>query len=275
MTGTFFEHSKLTYTKWLEILDCEISGQTLRETSYRTKLSVRTCFYMRHKLYTAFRKFQAVVLKGDVQLDTTFVDIELKGMKLMPKPVKGSRKNPPAKILFDREPQIAICTARDSSGHILFEIAGTDGENSAKYQKYRERFDDHCTIISDESSAIKKFTRDNSLNWVPLTEGRHKLKDGRNISVVNSLHSELKDLIRKKRGVSLRHLQGYLNWIIFRHMGHSLVREYYQLEAYYSIMHERKELCNAEISRRPFPVSLKDIYGKYQYGLFAPTQSFN
>ena len=109
------------------------------------------------------------------------------------------------------DPQVCISAAADESGEILFLISGYGAESSAKYQLHIDRYDQRCRIISDGSSSIRKFCKDNHFRCTALTEGYHKTKEGKHISDVNSLHSDLKDLIRKKRNVSIRHLQGYLN----------------------------------------------------------------
>lgn len=274
-TASFFKHSRISYETWLEVLDCEMAGYTLRETAYRTGLSVPTCFYLRHKIYGALEKEQANILTGTVQLDTTFVSIDLKGLKLMPKPVKGSKKNPPAQILFDKEPKVCITTASDNSGNILFRISGTGGESFDKYEQTKDLFDQNCTIVSDCASSIIKFTKSNNLAHKALTEGYHKLKDGSTISDVNSLHSSLKDLIRKKRGVSLRHLQGYLNWIVFKKKISNKLRSTYKLLSYASVYTENRKYKNEDICEKEFPISLREIYGKYKYGMFSPTLKFN
>ena len=274
-TTSFFKHSRLSYETWLDVLDCEMAGYTLKETAYRTGLSVTTCFYLRHKIYGSLEKEQATELIGNVQLDTTFVNIDLKGVKIMPKPVKGSKKNPPSPFPFEKEPKVCITTASDDSGNTLFKISGTGGESSDKYEQDINLFDKNCTIISDCASSILKLAKKYNLNHKPLTEGYHKLKDGSTISDVNALHSSLKDLIRRKRGVSLRHLQGYLNWIVFKKKISNLLRSTYKLHSYASIYTEDKKYSNVDICTKEFPINLSDIYGKYRYGMFSPTLMLN
>ena len=142
-----------------------------------------------------------------------------------------------------------------------------DGEGSAHY-------DQNCRIISDDSSSIRKFCKNNRFKSVPLTEGYHKTKDGKHISHVNSLHSDLKDLIRKKRGLGLRHLQGYLNLIVFkRRFILNIERKLYDLTSFDFIKVKQKLLNNKDICKKPYPISLSDIYERYHYGMYAlPTQ---
>lgn len=274
-TSSFFKHSRLSYDTWLDVLDCEMAGYSLKETAYRCGLSVTTCFNLRHKIYGALEKEQADKLTGKVQLDTTFVDIDLKGTKIMPKPVKGSKKNPPSLLIFDKDPKVCITTAVDSNGDIVFKISGTGGESFDKYEKDIDLFDENCTIISDCAASILKLTKTYKLAHKILTEGRHKLKDGSTISDVNALHSSLKDLIRKKRGVSLRHLQGYLNWIVLKKKIADKIRATYKLLCYASIYTEDKKYTNEDICKKEMPIDLERIYGRYKYGMFAPTLILN
>jgi len=275
VTKSFFKNTRISYEQWLKLMECEMIGSSLKETSYQTRLSVTSCFYLRHKLYKALEEAQAEKLKKDVQLDTTFLDISFKGMKNTPKPIKGSRKNPKSESFpYMKDPQVCISTAADEKGGILFLISGYGAESSAKYQLHIDRYDQRCRIISDGSSSIRKFCKDNHFRCITLTEGYHKTKDGKHISDVNSLHSDLKDLIRKKRNVSIRHLQGYLNWIVFkRRFILQIQRKLYDLKTYGYIRGKEKKLRNFDICKIPFPISLKEIYGQYHYGMFAsPTQ---
>ena len=275
VTKSFFKNTRISYEQWLKLMECEMIASSLKETSYQTRLSVTSCFYLRHKLYKALEEAQAEKLKKDVQLDTTFLDISFKGMKTTPKPIKGSKKNPKSESFpHMKDPQVCISTAADENGEILFLISGYGAESSAKYQLHIDRYDQKCRIISDGSSSVRKFCKDNHFRCTALTEGYHKTKDGKHISDVNSLHSDLKDLIRKKRNVSIRHLQGYLNWIVFkRRFILQIQRKLYDLKTYGYIRGKEKKLRNFDICKIPFPISLKEIYGQYHYGMFAsPTQ---
>ena len=275
VSKSFFKNTRISYEQWLKLLECEMIGSSLKETSYQTRLSVTSCFYLRHKLYKAFQNAQTEKLKKEVQLDTTFLDISFKGMKNTPKPIKGSKKNPKSESFpYMKDPQVCICTAADEKGEILFLISGYGAESSAKYQLHIDRYDQRCKIISDGSSSVRKFCKDNHFRCIALTEGYHKTKEGKHISDVNSLHSDLKDLIRKKRNVSIRHLQGYLNWIVFkRRFILHIQRKLYDLKTYGYIRGKEKKLRNFDICKIPFPIPLKEIYGQYHYGMFAsPTQ---
>ena len=271
VTKSFFKNTRISYDQWLKLMECEMIGSSLKETSYQTRLSVTSCFYLRHKLYKALEEAQAEKLKKDVQLDTTFLDISFKGMKTTPKPIKGSKKNPKSESFpHMKDPQVCISTAADEKGGILFLISGYGGESSAKYQLHIDRYDQRCRIISDGSSSIRKFCKDNHFRCITLTEGYHKTKDGKHISDVNSLHSDLKDLIRKKRNVSIRHLQGYLDWLVLlKRLRYTLDMRKWRPEAYMMTMQEIIPFRCCDIPKKPMPISLYNAYGEYHYGIFS------
>ena len=73
------------------------------------------------------------------------------------------------------------------------------GEFSDRYQLHIAHYDPKCCIISDDSSSIRKFAKANRFRCIALMEGYHRTKAGKHISDVNSLHSDLKDLMCRKR----------------------------------------------------------------------------
>lgn len=42
------------------------------------------------------------------------------------------------------------------------------------------------------------------------------ISSGNSVSSVNELHTEAKEMIRHKKGISAPHLQAYLDWLVFR-----------------------------------------------------------
>ena len=45
---------------------------------------------------------------------------------------------------------------------------------------------------------------------------RYTISSGSIVSSVNELHTETKEMIRHKKGISTRYLQAYLDWLVFR-----------------------------------------------------------
>ena len=105
-------------------------GSSLKETSYQTGLSITSCFYLRHKIYKALEEAQASSLEGEMQLDTTFLDIEFKGLRITPRLIKGSKVNPKSKDLpCVKDPQTCISTAADEKARSFFLFPGMEGSH--------------------------------------------------------------------------------------------------------------------------------------------------
>ena len=81
-TGTMFSNSPVSFDTWRTFITGELNGLTLQQQSAATRLSVTTCFHMRHKLYAAVSSIQEkVVLNGNIELDPAYTKINLKGTK--------------------------------------------------------------------------------------------------------------------------------------------------------------------------------------------------
>lgn len=77
-----FSNSPVSFDTWRTFIKGKLNGLTLQQQSAATHLSVATCFHMRHKLYAAISSIQdQVVLKGNIELDPAYTNINLKGTK--------------------------------------------------------------------------------------------------------------------------------------------------------------------------------------------------
>ena len=69
--------------------------KTLKDEAYFMNTSITTCFYMRHKLYKAASQIiQEQKLSDEIEIDSQYLSINLKGTKLenMPRYSKKKRK---------------------------------------------------------------------------------------------------------------------------------------------------------------------------------------
>ena len=108
-------------------------------------------------------------------------------------------------------------------------------------------------------------------DYIPsvANKSRFTTDEGNSLSSVNELHSEIKDLIRRKRGVSIRHLQGYLDWLVFRkHLKYTLKMKKWRSEAYMETMQEIIPFSCRSICKKDIPINLYEAYGSYNYGIF-------
>ncbi len=81
-TGTLLYWTHQSVEQWKKFIDYELSNLTLEDTAHFVGVSVSTCFYMRHKLYNAATELiNTQILSEEVQVDTQYLKINLKGTK--------------------------------------------------------------------------------------------------------------------------------------------------------------------------------------------------
>ena len=68
-------------------------------------------------------------------------------------------------------------------------------------------------------------------------------------------------MIRQKHGISTRHLQGYLNWIVMKkYLKYRLDMRKWKSEAYMETMFEQIPFTCAEIPKLKMPINLYEAY---------------
>ena len=282
-TGTMFTHSQTTFDNWSTFIAGELNSLTLQQQSVATGLSVTTCFNMRHKLYRAasFRQ-RETVLSGMTELDMTYAKINLKGTRTenMPRYSKNRGKHREAfysnNLTGISHHKVCIISAIDENDHILFEIGGLGRESFAMLEQVQDHFIEDTTIISDDSHSIQTFVNRKHFKHDIIPSHGYISANGNSVSSVNELHTELKNLMRQKHGISTRHLQGYLDWLVFRkHLKYTLDMRKWKPEAYMEIMFEQIPFVCADINRMPMPIDLYKAYGEYHYGIFADSTIIN
>lgn len=280
-TGTLFAYSNTSYKDWIQFIACEINGQTLDQETISIGKSRTTCFNMRHKLYSAVKKIQEnIVLKGQIQLDPAYTKINLKGTKPQNMPriskIRGKHKtNPNNKELAGiSHHKICLISAKDEHDNILFKIAGLGPETIEKLVAFGDYFEVGSTIISDSKPCIINFANQSRMisETIPViaNQQRYTTKKGNSLSEINQIHQEFAELIRKKHGVSTRHLQGYIDWLVFcKQLKYKIDGKRRKVESYVDVMKEYITLKTRTISSKPMPIDLYEAYGEYNYGIFS------
>ena len=277
MSDTLFYRSRISYHEWTSFIPAELSGLTLEEESVQIAKSVTTCFHMRHKLYGAIKEITDRKLSGLIELDPTYEPISLKGTKPENMPrysKKRGKNNSHRKKQGFNEHHICILGAIDEDDHMMLQITDLGMESEEKLNKFSSFFKKGSTIISDGKRCILNFTKDHHMNSdiVPVIGGkkRYKTDKDNSLSSINQLHQEIESLRHRRHGVSTRHLQGYLDWILFR----KRIRYHYEArnrrsETYMKTINLHKPFDNNVICKLDMAVDLYKAYGQYHYGIFA------
>lgn len=282
-TKTMFFASNTDYETWSSFIDCEIKGLTLEKEAYTIRKTETTCFHMRHKLYKAAEKVRLEAkLKGNVEIDCTFLPINMKGTRTHNMPRRSKKRGKHKRAIHktkteNKEPQLCIFTASDDSNNILFSVSHCGGERTTEYMKYDSCIDRKAMIIADSSIQIKKYIKlTNRRSDLVPPDRKDRLifttEKGNNLARINELHSELKKEWRSRHGISVRHLQGYIDWLVYTKKLRNKVRgEESEYRAYIDLMKEEIPFINLEICKLPFPVNIREAYGESYHGIYAFT----
>lgn len=264
--NTLFQHSHVSYETWITFIADEINGLTFAQEVVSTGLSKTTCFNMRHKLYNAISDYQdSVQLKGLIELDPTYEKINIKGTKpSKSKSLRGINHH-----------KICIVTAIDSDDRILFKIAGLGGESKELLEPFSEHFMKESEVVIDSKSSLESFNIDHGMIPDIIPGDKFKSPNGHTLSSVNQLHQSLSELIRVKHGVSTRHLQGYLDWLVFtKELHYKTEAKRQKIEAYMYVMKKIISVTTRNICKQPLPIDLEEVYVEYHYGVFSHDQLF-
>ncbi len=140
--------------------------------------------------------------------------------------------------------------------------------------KYKDYFSSVCTYASNSKSCIKNFAEkiNCKIEQIPViaNKKRYKADNGHSISSVNEIHSEFSTLISKRHDISTRHLQEYMNWLIFiKKLRYTVEAKVLASRAYIEILKYRNSIRRSEICKIAMHIDLKAAYGSNHYGCFA------
>ena len=99
------------------------------------------------------------------------------------------------------------------------------------------------------------------LNAIP--SGQHS--NGKiNISKINGIHSQLETWLSKFRGVSIRHLQEYLDWFVFIFtMKKKFSLNKVKTESYNTVVLDNNYIKSHDIFKKVLPIDLNIAYSEY------------
>lgn len=165
-----------------------------------------------------------------------------------------------------------IC-AVDENDHMIMNITGLGSEFFEKYISNEMYFGDIKEIISDSKSCIQQLanhlrTTNNKVPTSP-TEKRYLTRDGKSLGVINEMMTEVAGLIIKTKGISTRYLQGYLNFNRLRKQMKYRYKRNEMPEKIMNLLVETSSFRNMSVLATPMPISLKEAYYEYRYGIFA------
>ncbi len=151
--------SKHAYDDWIKFIDCELHDYILKDEASLIGINITTAFAWRHKLYKAISEVKKrVILSGIVQIDGTFVSINLKGTKPKNMP-RISKKRSSSAYRGISHHKVCIMSAVDDNDNMFFEIVGLGSETNKMLEKIEYKIKDCKVLVSDGKFAFETFSK--------------------------------------------------------------------------------------------------------------------
>ena len=231
LTKTIFADSKLSMSTWLKYADCMSKRLSLRKSAEIVGVSLRTSFFMRHKILSALKVDIGVVnLSGVVEMDETFFAESFKGnhKKGNPDwvaPRAGGQSRQRGKQVSYRgisHEQVCVSTAMDRNSGLVV-VPACKGRLTIKRLSaiYDGKIEQSSIICTDSHNAYKSFAKSIPADLVQIERGKHK-KGLYHINHINSLHSRLKDWVKQFNGFSTKYIANYMYWFNWQERNKSI-----------------------------------------------------
>jgi transposase-like protein len=215
-TKSALSHSHLPLTTWLEYTKCMILGLSIRKSAERVNVSVKTSFYMRHKILDAIRLFLGVGnLEGIIEMDETFFPLSFKGNHKKSgfnMPRESRKRGGEVEKRGISSEQVCVATAIDRNGNLVMELLCLGRMKTVDIKRlYENRIEYGAIICTDSHKSYISFAKDFGLQHKRIPTGKH-MAGIYHIQHINSLHSHLKGFLESFKGVSTKYLGNYLYW---------------------------------------------------------------
>ena len=215
-TMTPLVNSHVSLEQWIDYAKCNVMGLSIRKSAKICDVSVKSSFYMRHRLLDAVRNFQGVgEVSGIVEMAETFLPESFKGNHkksgfIMPR--KSRKRGKQVKKRGISNEQVCMATAINREGNIIFEMTNKGRIKTADLERlYKGRLDPNALICTNSHKSYISFAKGNVAEHIRIASGKHK-NGVYHISHVNSLHSKFKKWIDRFNGVATKYLPNYLHW---------------------------------------------------------------
>ena len=215
-TKSSLSHSHLPLATWLEYTKCMILGLSIRKSAERVNVSVKTSFYMRHKILDAIRLFLGVGnLEGIIEMDETFFPLSFKGNHKKSgfnMPRESRKRGGEVEKRGISSEQVCVATAIDRNGNLVMELLCLGRMKTVDIKRlYENRIEYGAIICTDSHKSYISFAKDFGLQHKRIPTGKH-MAGIYHIQHINSLHSHLKGFLESFKGVSTKYLGNYLYW---------------------------------------------------------------
>lgn len=208
---------------WLTFIECELNDEPLNRIATKCKIHINTAMNWRHKLHKAVSNSKKEVrMNGIIELDETYPVVSYKGNHsknkdfTMPREPHKRGSQVSKRGLSDE--LLCIPCAVDTAGNVIGRSVKRGAVSyaglSALYGE--DNIADNSILVTDSCASYILLAKDCKSELVQIPSGEH-FNGEYNIQRVISFHTSFITLINHKhRGVSSKHVNGYLAWCAFK-----------------------------------------------------------
>ena len=210
-------------TTWLKFIECELNDESLKQTAEKCGIHLNTALEWRHKLHEAVSNSKKEEqLSGVIEMDETYPTVSYKGNhsknKEFTMPREAHKRGSQISKRGLSNELLCIPCAVDETGNVIGRSIKCGAVSyaglNALYSK--DIITENSTIVTDSCKAYILLASDCKSKLIQIAAGEHTNGEY-NIQRVNSFHTSFMTLINyKHRGVSSKHVNGYLAWCAFK-----------------------------------------------------------
>lgn len=139
-------------------------------------------------------------------------------------------------------------------------IAGVGRETIEDYNIIKPQIKNPELMITDQAWGFTSFAKEYGCQLDQIPFVAYVTDNGNNINTLNGLHKAFNEFIDKKHGVSIKHLQGYLNMFIFKKtMKYKYEKNEIVYESYNSLVTKIKQTIT-DIKNRVIPIDMNYVF---------------
>lgn len=228
ISNSVFVGSHKDAEQWKKFILYTLEGRSLNYCAEHCKISEKTAFTWRHKIFNALSSEQfSNAFSGLIEIDETFVNVSFKGNHSksknfkMPRPAYKRGSDNKSRKASDKA--CIVCATERNKGFSGVVTHRGALNSSILSDVFDNRITNDSIVITDESTALRKYfskkpyvhmsmgssVTGSTFKTVPVVNGPYHTNN------INSLHQRFRSFLRQYHGVSTKHLNGYVAMFIW------------------------------------------------------------
>lgn len=205
--------TRLSHTVWTVFMACFVDGLTIRQCAKRCGVSVKTAFFMRHRLLEIVEQTLPEVIVGagnTAVVDETFFPYSCKGSRPVGRKARKRGKSIRKRGLSGE--QVCVMMGTTSTGEVFHRLAGC-GTLSRHYARWAlgDVVKPGAHIVTDKATAYRGLFDEFGASHTACDATTQRAE----LVHINTVHSKAKRFIRRFNGVATKYLSRYLAWMVW------------------------------------------------------------